>query len=97
MDMAEQTRKILSTLTPREEKILRLRFGISERGNYLAEESRESLDLSRERARQIKSGRGTKVEKSVAAAYSGATSKINFSLDMDLKSRSVSTWKTFVY
>jgi RNA polymerase primary sigma factor len=56
MDMAEQTRKILSTLTPREEKILRLRFGISERGNYFAEESRESLDLSRERARQIESG-----------------------------------------
>ena len=56
LDMAEQTRKILSTLTPREEKILRLRFGISERGNYLAEESRESLDLSQERARQIESG-----------------------------------------
>jgi RNA polymerase primary sigma factor len=29
MDMVEQTRKLLSTLTPREEKILRLRFGIS--------------------------------------------------------------------
>jgi RNA polymerase primary sigma factor len=56
MDMAEQTRKILSTLTPREEKVLRMRFGISERGNYLAEESRESLDLRRERARQIESG-----------------------------------------
>ncbi|MFH1147857.1 MAG: sigma-70 domain-containing protein, partial [Pseudomonadota bacterium] len=55
-DMAEQTRKILSTLTPREEKILRLRFGISERGNFLAEESRESLEFSRERARRIESG-----------------------------------------
>ena len=42
-------------------------------------------------------GRGTEVEKSVAAAYSEATSTINFSLDMALKSRSVSTWKTFVY
>ena len=61
MDMAEQTRKILSTLTPREEKILRLRFGISERGNYLAEESRESLDRSRERARQIESGAARKL------------------------------------
>jgi len=56
MDLAEQTRKILSTLTPREEKILRLRFGISERGNFLAEESRNPLELSRERARQIESG-----------------------------------------
>jgi len=56
MDLAEQTRKILSTLTPREEKVLRMRFGISERGNYSAEESRESLELSRERAQQIESG-----------------------------------------
>ncbi len=31
MDLAEQTRKILATLTPREEKVLRMRFGISER------------------------------------------------------------------
>jgi RNA polymerase primary sigma factor len=52
MDLAEQTRKILSTLTPREEKILRLRFGISEHGNFGAEESRDSLELSRERVRQ---------------------------------------------
>jgi RNA polymerase primary sigma factor len=56
MDLAEQTRKILSTLTPREEKVLRMRFGISERGDYSAEESRESLDMSRERAKQIESG-----------------------------------------
>jgi RNA polymerase primary sigma factor len=56
MDLAEQTRKILSTLTPREEKVLRMRFGISERGEYSAEESRETLEMSRERARQIESG-----------------------------------------
>ena len=56
MDMAEQTRKLLSTLMPREEKILRLRFGINERGNYLSEESSESLDLSRGKARQVESG-----------------------------------------
>ncbi|MCX7981853.1 MAG: RNA polymerase sigma factor RpoD [Syntrophales bacterium] len=31
MDLAEQMRRILSTLTPREEKVLRMRFGISER------------------------------------------------------------------
>jgi RNA polymerase primary sigma factor len=56
MDLAEQTRKILSTLTPREEKVLRMRFGISERGDSSAEESRESLEMSRERAKQIESG-----------------------------------------
>ncbi|OPY11128.1 MAG: RNA polymerase sigma factor RpoD [Syntrophus sp. PtaB.Bin138] len=38
MDLAEQTRKILSTLTPREEKVLRMRFGISERMDYGDEE-----------------------------------------------------------
>ncbi|OPY08331.1 MAG: RNA polymerase sigma factor RpoD [Syntrophus sp. PtaB.Bin001] len=38
MDLAEQTRKILSTLTPREEKVLRMRFGISERIDYSDEE-----------------------------------------------------------
>jgi RNA polymerase primary sigma factor len=37
MDMVKQARKILSTLTPREEKILRLRFGIGERGNLGAD------------------------------------------------------------
>jgi len=41
MDLAEQTRKILSTLTPREEKVLRMRFGISERGNYSADKGRD--------------------------------------------------------
>jgi RNA polymerase primary sigma factor len=44
MDLAEQTRKILSTLTPREEKVLRMRFGISERGNYHAEDAGEVAD-----------------------------------------------------
>jgi RNA polymerase primary sigma factor len=56
MDLAEQTRKILSTLTPREEKVLRMRFGISERADYSPEESRESLEMSRERAKQIEAG-----------------------------------------
>jgi RNA polymerase primary sigma factor len=56
MDLAEQTRKILSTLTPREEKVLRMRFGISERGDYSAVESRKSLEMSRDRAMPIESG-----------------------------------------
>ena len=67
MDMAEQTRKLLSTLTPREEKVLRMRFGISERGNYLAEESRESLDAYPGKGETDRIGRDTEVEKSIAA------------------------------
>ena len=46
MDLAEQTRKILSTLTPREEKILRLRFGISERGLDSSSGKNNPLDYS---------------------------------------------------
>ena len=41
MDLADQTRKILSTLTPREEKVLRMRFGISDRLNSMGEEEAE--------------------------------------------------------
>ncbi len=50
MDLAEQTRKILATLTPREEKVLRMRFGISERMDYTDEETRELLETSRREA-----------------------------------------------
>jgi len=54
MDLAEQTRKILSTLTPREEKVLRMRFGIGERVDLLLEETViENVDLNVEKARQI--------------------------------------------
>jgi RNA polymerase primary sigma factor len=54
MDLAEQTRKILSTLTPREEKVLRMRFGIGERVDLMLEETViESVDANVEKARQI--------------------------------------------
>ena len=56
MDLAEQTRKILATLTPREEKVLRMRFGISERADFSPEELRDSMEMSRERAKEIESG-----------------------------------------
>lgn len=52
MDLAEQTRKILSTLTPREEKVLRMRFGIGERIDFL-EEGDNNVDFTIERARQL--------------------------------------------
>ncbi len=49
MDLAEQTRKILATLTPREEKVLRMRFGISERCDVVPEEPGEMGDMVRNR------------------------------------------------
>ncbi|MEN6464649.1 MAG: RNA polymerase sigma factor RpoD, partial [Syntrophaceae bacterium] len=51
MDLAKQTRKILSTLTPREEKVLRMRFGIGERSDY--NESIDNLGITVERTKQI--------------------------------------------
>jgi len=52
-DLIQQTRKLLSNLSPREEKILRLRFGIGEDGECTLEEIGRQFGLSRERIRQI--------------------------------------------
>jgi RNA polymerase primary sigma factor len=53
MDLAEQTRKVLSTLTPREEKVLRMRFGIGEKSEHTLEEVGNDFSVTRERIRQI--------------------------------------------
>ena len=45
IDLAEQTRKILTTLTSREEKVLRMRFGISDRSNFLPRGESAPVDL----------------------------------------------------
>ncbi|MBI5560385.1 MAG: RNA polymerase sigma factor RpoD [Deltaproteobacteria bacterium] len=45
--------KILSTLSPREEKVLRMRFGIGSGGDYTLEEVGEMFNITRERVRQI--------------------------------------------
>jgi RNA polymerase primary sigma factor len=52
-DLAEQVHKVLATLTPREEKILRMRFGIGERSERTLEEIGNDFALTRERIRQI--------------------------------------------
>lgn len=44
IDLAEQTRKILTTLTSREEKVLRMRFGISDRSNFMTREEISSTE-----------------------------------------------------
>jgi RNA polymerase primary sigma factor len=51
--IAKQTRKILATLSPREQEVLRLRFGIDESPARTLEEVGKSFDLTRERIRQI--------------------------------------------
>lgn len=51
--LEEQTQKALATLTPREEKVLRMRFGIGERSDHTLEEVGQNFDVTRERIRQI--------------------------------------------
>jgi RNA polymerase primary sigma factor len=52
-NLGEQTRKILTTLTPREEKVLRMRFGIGEKSDHTLEEVGRDFSVTRERIRQI--------------------------------------------
>jgi len=53
LNLAEQTRKVLATLTPREEKVLRMRFGIGEKADHTLEEVGQDFAVTRERIRQI--------------------------------------------
>src|SRR3989442_7583424 len=52
-NLQDQTRKVLGTLTPREEQVLRLRFGIGERSYHTLEEVGTRFAVTRERIRQI--------------------------------------------
>jgi RNA polymerase primary sigma factor len=52
-DLQEQTQSALSTLTSREEKILRMRFGIGEKADHTLEEVGQDFSVTRERIRQI--------------------------------------------
>lgn len=51
--LSEQTRRVLMTLTPREEKVLRMRFGIGEKADHTLEEVGRDFSVTRERIRQI--------------------------------------------
>jgi RNA polymerase primary sigma factor len=53
LNLSEQTRRVLSTLTPREEKVLKMRFGIDEKADHTLEEVGQNFDVTRERIRQI--------------------------------------------
>lgn len=53
VNLSEQTRKVLATLTPREEKVLRMRFGIGEKSDHTLEEVGQDFFVTRERIRQI--------------------------------------------
>jgi len=54
-NLREQTRKTLKTLTPREEQVLRMRFGVGDGAEHTLEEVGKSFNVTRERIRQIES------------------------------------------
>jgi len=51
--LSENTLKVLSTLSEREEQVLKMRFGIGERANHTLEEVGQDFEVTRERIRQI--------------------------------------------
>jgi len=53
LNLREQTAEVLKTLTPREEKILRMRFGLEDGSEYTLEEVGRNFQVTRERVRQI--------------------------------------------
>jgi RNA polymerase primary sigma factor len=53
VNLKEQTIRVLQTLTPREERVLRKRFGIGDDTEHTLEEVGQDFDVTRERIRQI--------------------------------------------
>ncbi len=54
-NLKEQTGKVLRTLTPREEQVLKMRFGVGDGSEHTLEEVGRSFNVTRERIRQIES------------------------------------------
>jgi RNA polymerase primary sigma factor len=53
--LREQLEEVLSTLSPREEQVLRMRFGLDDGNIHTLEEVGKAFDVTRERIRQIES------------------------------------------
>ena len=54
-NLKDQTQKVLRTLTPREEQVLKMRFGVGDGAEHTLEEVGRSFNVTRERIRQIES------------------------------------------
>jgi RNA polymerase primary sigma factor len=65
--MKERVDEVLASLAPREEEILRLRFGIDRKDALTLEEIGKHMNLSRERVRQIESMALAKIQNSPRA------------------------------
>ncbi|MBW2529150.1 MAG: RNA polymerase sigma factor RpoD [Deltaproteobacteria bacterium] len=68
-DLASRTRQLLRTLSSREEKVLRMRFGIGERNDHTLEEVGNCFSVTRERIRQIEAKALSKLRHSSRAHH----------------------------
>ncbi|MDO5674332.1 MAG: sigma-70 family RNA polymerase sigma factor [bacterium] len=73
--LSQRVNEVLSTLTEREEKIIRLRFGIGEKAEYTLEEIGKRFNVSRERIRQIEK------KALIRLRHSSRREKLRFFLD----------------
>jgi RNA polymerase primary sigma factor len=53
LSLMEQTSSVLKTLSPREEKIIRMRFGLEDGSEHTLEQVGQTFAVTRERIRQI--------------------------------------------
>jgi len=77
LNLQEETQRILTTLSPREEKIIRMRFGIREKSDYTLEETGKVFGVTRERIRQIEATALRKLRDSQRIATLSETFRIS--------------------
>ena len=76
--LKEQLMDVLSTLTPREEKVLKLRFGIEDGRTRTLEEVGKEFNVTRERIRQIEAKAIRKLRHPTRAKKRGDYREVNF-------------------
>ena len=72
-NLRETTTRVLASLTPREERVLRMRFGIGMNTDHTLEEVGQQFSVTRERIRQIEAKALRKLEHRVVRASCGAS------------------------
>ena len=75
-NLRETTTKVLAMLTPREERVLRMRFGIGMNTDHTLEEVGQQFSVTRERIRQIEAKALAPLEQAIKSNLGEATTKI---------------------
>ncbi len=75
LSLKEQTSSVLKTLTPREEKVIKMRFGLDDGSEHTLEEVGQSFAVTRERIRQIEAKGAAQAAAPVALAQTARVSR----------------------